>query len=423
MLLRSRNFIGFGAVLFCLSTAGCKKTEPTPEVAVSVEAAKPETGPISEQITGDAILAPLAQAALSPKISAPVKEFYVQRGAHVHVGQLLVSLEDRDLAATALDNRGSYTAAEAAYDQTTKAQMPEDTQKAELDLAQAKANLELNRSIVNGRRQLLKEGAIPGRDLDTAEAALVQAQAAYDSAAKHLQSVQSVSHAAAGKSAEGQLTSAKGKFQNAEAQLSYASLRSPIDGVVTDRPLFAGETAQAGAPLITVMDTSSLLAKVHLSQAAAQRMKVGDKAQVTVPGMDEPVEATVSLISPALDPGSTTVEVWVKLKNPDGKLKAGTPVHLAIAGRTVPDALQIPTQALVPAKDGSLGVMVISDGEAHLKPVQIGIRLPDKVQITSGISTSDMVITSGGYGLDDNTKVTTAKAEGADGDKAGGDKD
>src|SRR5580698_1611052 len=105
MLLRSRNFISFSTVPLCLGAAGCKKAESTPEVTVSVEAAKPETGPISEQITGDAILAPLAQAALSPKISAPVKEFYVQRGAHVHVGELLVSLEDRDLAATALDNR------------------------------------------------------------------------------------------------------------------------------------------------------------------------------------------------------------------------------------------------------------------------------------------------------------------------------
>src|SRR5580698_6458666 len=420
MPLRPKNIgylsMQFVAVLLCLGVAGCKKPEPTPEVAVSVEAGKPETGPISEQITGDAILAPLAQAALSPKISAPIKEFYVQRGAHVHAGQLLVSLEDRDLAATALDNRGSYTAAEAAFDQTTKAQMPEDTQRAELDLAQAKANLDLNKSIVSGRRQLFKEGAIPGRDLDTAEAALVQAQAAYDTAAKHLQSVQSVSHTAAGKTAEGQLTSAKGKFQNAEAMLSYASLRSPIDGVVTDRPLFSGETAQAGTPVITIMDTSSLLAKVHLSQAVTQRMKVGDKAQVTVPGMDAPVDATVSLISPALDPGSTTVEVWVRLKNPDGKLKAGTPVHLAIAGRTVPDALQIPTQALVPAKDGSLGVMVVgSDGAAHLKPVQVGIRLPDKVQITSGIGTSDTVITSGGYGLDEGTKVEI-KAPGQSGD-------
>lgn len=407
----------FLIALLCLGMAGCKKAEPTPEVAVSVQAAKPTTGPISEQIKGDAILAPLAQAALSPKISAPVKEFYVQRGAHVHAGQLLVSLEDHDLAATALDNRGSYTAAEAAYDQTTKAQIPEDTQRAELDLAQTKANLDLNKSIVSGRRQLFKEGAIPGRDLDTAEAALVQAQAAYDTAAKHLQSVQSISHAAAGKSAEGQLTSAKGKFQNAEALLSYASLRSPIDGVVTDRPLFSGETAQAGTPVITIMDTSSLLAKVHLAQAVTQRMKVGDKAQVTVPGMDAPVDATVSLISPALDPGSTTVEVWVRLKNPDGKLKAGTPVHLAIAGRTVPDALQVPTEALIPAKDGSLGVMVVgNDGAAHLKPVQIGIRLPDRVQITSGIGTTDTVITSGGYGIDEGTKVEI-KAAGQTGDK------
>ena len=127
-------------------------------------------------------------------------------------------------------------------------------------------------------------------------------------------------------------------------------MRSPINGVVTDRPLFAGETAQAGTPVVTVMDTSSLIAKVHLSQASTQRMKIGDKAEVTVPGVDEPVEGAVSLISPALDPGSTTVEVWVQLKNPDGKLRVGTAVHLAIVGRTVPDALQVPTEALVPGK-------------------------------------------------------------------------
>ena len=133
--------------------------------------------------------------------------------------------------------------------------------------------------------------------------------------------------------------------------------------------------------------------------------------------MDAPVDATVSLISPALDPGSTTVEVWVRLKNPDGKLKAGTPVHLAIAGKTVPDALQVPTEALIPAKDGSLGVMVVgSDGAAHLKSVQVGIRLPNKVQITSGIGTSDTIITSGGYGLDEGTKVEI-KAAGQSGDK------
>jgi HlyD family secretion protein len=401
-----------GLALLIFGVQGCKKNAASPEVEVSVTAQKPVIGEISEEITGDAVLAPLAKAALSPKISAPVKKFYVQRGAHVHAGQLLVALEDKDLAATALDNSGAYAAAEATFEETTKAQVPEETQKAGLDLAQAKANLNLNLSIVKGRNQLFDQGAIPGRDLDTAEAALVQAQAAYDTAEKHLQLVQHVSRAASAKNAEGQLTSAKGKMQNAEAMVSYASIRSPIDGVVTDRPLFAGETAQAGTPVITVMDTSSLLAKVHLSQAVSQRMKVGDKANVTVPGMDEPVPGVVSLISPALDPGSTTVEVWVQLRNPDGKLKAGTPVHTAIIGRTVPDALKVPTEALVPGKDGGLSVMIVgSDGAAHIKPVKIGIRLPDTVQITGGIGPSDTVITSGAYGIEDGTKVKVGSSD------------
>lgn len=406
------------AALICsLALVGCKQAETTPEVLATVQAAKPVVASISEQIEGDAILSPLAEAALSPKISAPVKTFYVQRGTHVRAGQLLVTLEGRDLQATALDNKGAYAAAQATYKQATRVQLPAATQAAQLDLAQAKANLELNQSIVKGRTQLFQEGAIPGRDLDTAKAALVQAQAAYDTAAQHLHALESVGSAASGEVAQGDLTSAKGKYLNAQAIASYASLRSPIDGVVTDRPLFSGEMATAGTPLITVMDTSSLIAKLHLSQAVVQRMKVGDKAEVTVPGMSAPIEGMVSLISPALDPGSTTVEVWVKLKNPGGQLKVGTPVHVAIVGRTVRDALQVPASALLTNEDGSLGVMVVSsDGTAHMKTVTVGIRLPDTVQILSGIGPGDVVIDAGGYGLQDGTKVKI----GAAGDDKGG---
>jgi multidrug efflux pump subunit AcrA (membrane-fusion protein) len=424
-LCRSLAALGTVCLLLLLCVEGCNKAEPAPEVVVSVQAEKPTIGPISEQISGDAILAPLAQAALAPRISAPVKKFYVRLGSHVKAGQLLATLDDRDLAASALDSRGAYTSAQATYQETTKAQVPEETQKAELDMAQAKANLDLNKNIVKGRKTLFAEGAIPGRDLDTAQATLVQAQAAYDTAAKHLQALQSVGRAAAEKNAQGQLTSAEGKFQNAEAMLSYASLRSPIDGVVTQRSLFAGETAQAGAPLITVMDTSSLIAKIHLAQAVTQRMKLGDKAEVSVPGESAPVSGVVSLISPALDPGSTTVEVWVELKNPGDNLKVGTPVHLAIVGRTVQDALQVPTEALVPGKESGLSVMVVgSDGAAHYKPVQVGIRLPDTVQIVSGITATDNVITSGAYGIDDGTKVkVVAAGDDAAQDAKGGGKD
>ena len=401
-------------VLPLLLFPGCKKDAPA-ETEVTVQAEHPEQGPIAEHIVADAVLAPLAQAAIAPKISSPVRQFYVQRGAHVAQGQLLATLENNDLTAAALDNKGSYMAAEAAFATATKAQVPEDTQKAESDVTQAKANLDLNLSIVKSRKQLFAEGAIPGRDLDTAQAALVQAQVAYDAAAKHLESVRSVSREAALKAAQGQLTSAEGKFKGAAAQVSYSEIRSPINGVVTDRPLFAGETAAAGAPLVTVMDTSSLLAKTHVAQSLAQRMKVGDEATVTVPGVTDPVAAKVTLISPALDPGSTTVEVWIQIENKAGALKVGTPVKVSITGRSEKDAWKIPAKAILSAQDGTKSVMVVgADGAAHRKVVAVGLEDGEDVQVTSGLVQGDLVITGGAYGLDEGVKVKVGAAAEAD---------
>jgi RND family efflux transporter MFP subunit len=405
---RGETICGLLLLPVLLLPFGCKKAEvsaPTPEVYV--QAAHPEQGSISDQIAADATLAPLAQAAVSSKVTAPVKRFYVQRGSRVRAGQLLATLENSDLAAAALDNKGTYTAAQATYETATKATAPEDLTKAKLDLAQAKANLDLNQSIFNARSQLFSQGAIPGRDLDTAKATLVQSQAAFDIAQQHLVSMQNVSHKAAIQNAQGNLESAKGKYLGAEAQLSYTEIRSPISGTVTDRPLFAGETAAAGTAVITVMDTSALVAKLHMAQMLAQQLTLGAPATLTVPGVADPVPAKVSLISPALDPGSTTVEVWLRVENPTGALKAGTPVHASIRGRTAANAFTVPAEAVQSSPDGSgKFVMVIApDSTAHKRVVTLGIQNAEDVQILTGLAASDMVISTGGYGLDENTKV------------------
>ena len=409
------SLLGLAAgLLLCtvaLFAAGCHKPEAAPTPEVTVQAVQPRQGAISEQITADATLSPLAQAAISPKVTAPVKEFYVQRGARVKASQLLAKLESSDLSAAALDNEGAYNAAKAGYDTATQATVPEDYSRAQLDLTQAKANLDLNQSIVTARTQLFAQGAIPGRDLDTSKAALVQAQAAYDLAKQHMEAVQKTSNKAALESAKGQLDSANGKYLGAQALLSYTEIRSPIDGFVTDRPLFAGETAPAGTPLITVMETSTLIAKLHIAQSQAQQLAVGSLATIQVPGIDDPVDAKVSLISPALDPGSTTVEVWLRVDNPKNLLMAGTPVHASISGRTAKNALLVPLEALQTAVDGSKYLMVIgADGNAHKHAVTVGIQSGKDVQILSGIGAKDTVITTGAYGLDDGLKVKVGAA-------------
>jgi len=429
-LTRRWTAVAIVALLACAMTTGCKKAasdedEEAGTNAVSVQAEHPTVGPISEDIAADAILAPLAQAALAPKISAPIRAEYVQRGAHVKKGQLLLTLEDRDLQGNALDSRGAVSSAQAAYTTATQATIPEDVQKAQLDVDQAKANLEVANRTAEERKRLLAQGAIAGRDVDTAIAAAVQAQDTYATAVKHLQSVQNTTRHTNTQSAQGQLTSAQGRLMNAEAQVSYANLRSPINGVVTDRPLFPGETATAGTAVITIMDTSSLIAKLHVAQPVAQKLHLGNIADLAIPGIDEPQSATVSLISPALDPGSTTVEVWLNLPNPDGRYKVGTPVHATLHGTTVANAVQVPANAIVPGENGGTSVLVVgADSTAKKRPVKIGIRTPDKVQILDGVTPSDMVITEGGYGLDDGTKVKVGgKDEGDDSAKGEGDKD
>src|ERR1041385_3591709 len=196
-----------------------------------------------------------------------------------------------------------------------------------------------------------KQGALPRKDRDAAAVQLAQARTAYDVARKHLDGLNAVGKQGAIKSAQGQLTSAKGKLLNAEAQLSYTEIRSPINGYITDRPLYPGEMASTSAPLLTVMDISQIIAKTHIPQSDALLLHKGDNVAITLPGLEKPGAGKVSLISPALDPGSTTVEVWVQASNPDQQLRPGATARGRITAQPVPDALVVPASALLNAKE------------------------------------------------------------------------
>jgi HlyD family secretion protein len=397
------------AFFFLAFFSSCSKDTGEKEPVVPVQVTMVEKTTLQRTVTAEAVLFPLQQSAIVPKISAPVKAFYVKRGSRVRKGQLLAVLENRDLAAAAQENQGAYNQAEATYATTTSAQLPEEIQKAQLDTQAAKQMLDAQQKIYNSRQELFQQGAIPRKELDQAGVDLTQARNQYQIAQKHLDALMATGKQQALKSAAGQLESAKGKFMGAEAQMSYSQIRSPIDGVVTDRPLYPGEMAAAGTPIVTVMDISQVIAKAHIPQPEAALLKVGDKATITVPGESDPIDAKVTVVSPALDPNSTTVEIWVQAKNQDQRLKPGTSVQVSMVAQTIPDALVIPAAALLTGQDGTTSVMVVgSDNRAHQKTVSVGTRQGDQVQITEGLQPGDRVIASGAYGLPDNTQVTVA---------------
>ncbi len=403
---RVRETAAWGLLGFSLALAGCTKKEaPEAEPIIPVQVAEVQRATVERSVTAEAILFPFTQSAVMPKISAPVREFYVNRGDHVRKNQLLAVLENKDLAAATAENQGLYKQAEATYRITTAAALPEEVEKSRLDTQATKQALDAAQMLFDSRKELLRQGAIARRQVDEANVAYVQAKSQYEIAARHLEALQKVSQQAQVNNVEGQLEAAKGRFQGAEAQLQYSRITSPIDGVVTDRPVYAGEMASTGSPLLIIMDISRVIARAYVPTDQLKYLKVGNAATLTRPdGSSYPGKVTV--ISPAVDPNSTTAEVWVLSSNPGEHLRPGESMRVAIVAETIENAVVVPSAAIVPSQDGSTSVMVVgSDSAAHEKKIRIGVREPDRAQILEGVNPGEKVIIAGALGLQDNAKV------------------
>jgi multidrug efflux pump subunit AcrA (membrane-fusion protein) len=304
---------------------------------------------------------------------------------------LLAELENQDLAGVQLKSQGGYQQAQVTYDM--------QVQKVQQDIRLAKQTLDAQQKLYDSRQALYKEGAVSAKDVEDANVALTQARNVYELAQKEADL----------KVAQAQVNIAKGDMANAEAQVNYTKITSPIDGVVTDRPFYTGETPPAGAALITIMDLSEVVARAHISQVDATHLKAGDEANISVPGQGPALKAKVTLVSPALDPNSTTVEVWVQAANPGGRLKPGVSARVTMIGQTVPHAIVAPLAALLTDTDGVTSMIVLdTDNKPHKQKVKIGIRDGGDLQITDGLKGGERVVTVGAFELDKMDDMTKA---------------
>jgi len=408
---RQIRFYGPKGAVFWLSILmvafGCgKKESAETEPVVTVHAVRVERAEIDRQVTAEAVVYPIHQAAIVPKISAPVRRFYVSRGDHVRAGQVLAELENKDLAAAVDENAGAYKQAQADFDKVTAANLPEQIQNAEAAVTRAKATYNAAEQLYDNSQSLYQQGALAGKQLNQAEVAWTQARTQLATDEQLLEKLRAAGGKAEVNAAQGQLDAAKGRYEGAQAQYSYSEIRSPIAGVVTERPLFPGELASMTTPLAIVMDLSHVVARAHIPASEAALLRTGDAAGIAAPWNKKTFPAVVAVVSPALDPGNTTVQVWVEAANPREDLKAGAAVRVTITAKRVRDALVIPKPALVSPPGKTPFVMTIgSDSRAHKTDVVTGIQEGDRVQVTQGLKEGQLIIDQEAYGLPDGTKV------------------
>jgi multidrug efflux pump subunit AcrA (membrane-fusion protein) len=356
------------------------------------------------------VLYPVNQADILPKITAPVARFNANRGDHVRAGQVLALLENRDLVAASAAAKAQVEQADANLRQTSGATIPVQVVTAQTDVNAAKQQLDAAQTVLESRKKLFQEGALAKKLVDDQQVAVAQAQAQYQSAQEHLRTLQSVGKQEQIRGAQAQVDAARAQYQSAQAQVAYSEVRSPISGVVADRPLYEGNVAQPGTPLFTIVDVSSIVARANVPQLQAMQVRAGQDATIRLTDGSLELPGKVTVVSPSTDPASTTVQVWVRAANPGERLKPGLSARVTIVTAVLKNATLVPASAILPSEEGGAIVATVgADNVIHKKKVELGVREPDKAQILSGVSPGDQVVTVGGLGLDDNSKVRIVK--------------
>ena len=191
-------------------------------------------------------------------------------------------------------------------------------------------------------------------------------------------------------------------------------LRSPAAGYVADKNALLGLLVQPGAELFRIVDLTVVWALIEVFERDAGRLRVGQEATVTLPSYPgEVFYGKVTFVYPVLSPETRTLRARVELKNAELKLKPGmfATVSLSvskIAGNTQP--LSIPRDALVDTGEHQYVFVQRSVGRFEPRAVQVGARGADTVQIVSGLSDDDIVVTTGNFLLDSESRLRAAIA-------------
>ncbi len=409
-------------IIFALASCAAKKEEEKKEeVVVSVKIAQAERTSIAEQATAVGTIAPRQQAVVSAKISAPIARMTILKNKFVKAGEVIATLEARDLQAQRTEALAALQEANLNLQGLNKGSMVQANSQAEKDLRDAKANVENARAVYERRKKLFDQNGLSLKELESSQLALTTAENQLKLAESAVQVRTTAINPNDKAVAENRVKAAEERVATLDTQLSYATIRAPYDGVVTDQFQFQGEYAAAGAKLVNIADLSEVIVKAPFPDTVAAHLRVGETALVTpAESPEQKLSGRVSLISPASDPTNRTIEIWVSLPNPNRRLRAGGAATVVFPTKTVSDAIVIPASAVtLDATNADKGVVMVVDKKmiAHETKVTIGIRTGNKIEITEGLQGDETVVIEGGYALPDGTKVQVAEEKDEKDDK------
>lgn len=382
-----------------LSVAACggnhdaSERGPRAPVDVQVEASAVES--IEQRFEAGGVVRARTTATLVSRIVADVREVLVSPGDRVRAGQPLVRLDGRELSANRAQAEAGLSAAEQGL------------QAAAAGREGAQAALALASATHKRIAELHSRNSATPHELDEAVSALRGAEARAHAAEVGIREAEA---AAAG---------ARAGVQAAGIGLSYATITSPFDGVVTEKLVEPGNMAAPGTPLVRVEDSRGFRLEVRVDEGRVAHLQPNQPVEVSldtlaVPGeggRTAPVRGRIAEVARALDQGSHAFLVKVEL--PDGlAVRSGMFGRARFAGPSR-RALVVPSPAIVRRGQVTSVFVAGQDQAAHLRLVALGAESGGRVEVTAGLDEGEQVVASPPPGLVDGAPVRVKQGPAA----------
>jgi membrane fusion protein (multidrug efflux system) len=195
-------------------------------------------------------------------------------------------------------------------------------------------------------------------------------------------------------------------FNLASLELDYTQIRAPIDGVIAERYVKLGNTIGVGEPAFRVTGLDPLVAYLHVPEREYRHIEAGQPVGIQIDALPgDPIVASVSRVSPIVDPQTGTFKITVEIFDEERRIKPGMFGRISVVYDVHENALQIPRSAIVEETD-TLSVFVVEDNLAVRKSVTTGYGNRGMIEIISGIEDEEQVVIVGQVSLKQDSKVT-----------------
>ncbi len=273
-------------------------------------------------------------------------------------------------------------------------------------------HFEDGQQVIKGMPLFSIEATVLQAEVNEAQANVEQSEAAYNRG-KELVSDKLIS-ATDFDAARANYNVSVARLLSSQARLSKTIIRAPFDGYAGLRLINIGDFATIGQELVSVVSLDPLRVEFSVPETLLSQIKPGQKIDVSIdayPG--ETFDGLITAIAPHIDVTGHSVAIRAHLPNPELKLRPGLFAQVSVTLEIKPDALMVPEQAIWPIGQKKTIYLVV-DGKAVQKVVTLGQRQPGQVEIISGVTVGDEIVTAGQMKIFDGAAVKTIPATGID---------